>query len=217
MNKFFLSLLLITAYTARGQNKLTINEEGQALKSFYLGLQVEQLWQSGQHVNWETGEPDQADAASDIHTHCSAFVAAACKRLNIYLLRPPEHKTQLLANAQYDWLKTTEGVNAGWLPISTGNIYEEAQKMANKGYVVIATFKNTDPKVPGHIALVTPAGISPERISDSGPMLIMASTHNYNYISLKAGFRSHITQWPESQILFYYNTAATPTKLQARH
>jgi hypothetical protein len=112
---------------------------------------------------------------------------------------------QLLANAQYDWMTTPQALNDGWKPIQEGNIYEEAQERANKGYVVIAIFKNADPRIPGHIALVRPAEISFDKIEESGPILIMASTHNFNYISLKAGFKSHITEWPDHAILFYYN------------
>jgi hypothetical protein len=40
-----------------------------------------------------------------------------------------------------------------------------------------------------------------------GPMVIMAGTHNFNYISLKSGFGSRISAWPENEILFFFNTA----------
>jgi len=33
------------------------------------------------------------------HPHCNAFVAAAAKRLNIYILRPADHAQILLTNA----------------------------------------------------------------------------------------------------------------------
>ncbi|MDP4148583.1 MAG: hypothetical protein Q8927_07185 [Bacteroidota bacterium] len=203
-NLFFLLLLAATA-PAIGQHKLSIDDKGRALKDFYRGMQVETLWLSGQHVDWESGEPDRPGAEQDIHTHCSAFVASACKRLNTYILRPPEHKTLLLANAQFDWLASPEARNNGWAPIGGANIYEEAQRLANQGFIVVATYKNPDAKVPGHIALVTPHALTPEKIAESGPMLTMAGTHNWNLISLKAGFKSHIAEWPEHAILFYYN------------
>jgi hypothetical protein len=185
---------------------LLINEKGHALKKFYLDLRVEELWISGHHINWETGEPDSSSSDQDIHTHCSAFVAAACKRLNIYLLRPPDHKMQLLANAQYDWLSSPDAGKKGWKAIAAGNNYEEVQQYANNGYVVIAVIKSKDVRSPGHIALVRPAEISKEKLAASGPMLIMAGTHNFNYISLKSGFKSHISEWPEQEVLFYFNT-----------
>jgi hypothetical protein len=71
--------------------------------------------------------------------------------------------------------------------------------------VVLAIFKNPEEKVPGHVALVLPAEISLEKLEATGPALIMAGTHNHNRITLQAGFRSHITEWPENRILFYYN------------
>jgi hypothetical protein len=65
-------------------------------------LDVEHHWPAGIHVNWQTGEPDGlSEHTPGKHTHCSAFAAAAAKRLNIYLLRPPEHGQILLANAQW--------------------------------------------------------------------------------------------------------------------
>jgi hypothetical protein len=206
MRQLFFLTMTIAVLSAAAQERLHIDDKGKALKNFYLRLNVENLWISGQHVDWESGEPDKPEAEQDIHTHCSAFVAAACKRLNVYILRPPEHKTMLLANAQYEWLSSPEGQQNGWRAVAGANIYEEAQRYANSGHLVIATFKNADPKIPGHIALVTPAAITMDKIAESGPMLIMAGTHNFNYISLKSGFRNHITEWPEQSILFYYNS-----------
>jgi hypothetical protein len=202
-----LLVLLMFSLSANSQHKLGMDEKGHALKEFYLSLRVEELWLSGHHINWEMGEPDNPSSDQDIHTHCSAFVAAACKQLNIYILRPPDHPMQLLANAQYDWLGTPEAEKKGWKLIESGNIYEMAQDYANSGYVVIATVKNSNTKLPGHIALVRPAEISSDQLADSGPMLIMASTHNFNYISLKSGFKSHIKEWPDHTVLFYVNAA----------
>ena len=88
-----------------------ITPEGVKLGQFIDALHIEQLWQAHAHVNWETGEPDRPAAAtgSENATHCSAFTAAAGKRLNIYLLRPPEHGQALLATAQGQWLRSPEG------------------------------------------------------------------------------------------------------------
>lgn len=191
------------------ENRMTpiipLSAGGQHLQQFYFSLDVERLWIAGQHVNWETGVADNPDASSGIHTHCSAFVAAACKRLNIYILRPPEHNQILLANAQYDWLTTKEAADAGWKPVSGNNLYETSQSLANKGTVVLAICKNQDEKKTGHAALVMPNEISIDKLLESGPTLIMASTHNFNKISLKNGFRSHLAVWPEHAISFYYN------------
>ncbi|MFX7052567.1 hypothetical protein ABTH91_21265, partial [Acinetobacter baumannii] len=83
---------------------IPVNIEGKCLRDFYIKENVVEKWLAGHHINWETGEPDNPNATKEIKTHCSAFVAAACKQLNIYILRPPQHAQELLANAQFDWL-----------------------------------------------------------------------------------------------------------------
>ncbi len=201
-----ISFFFISAIVAKSQSVIPIEKKGDDLKSFYLSLDVENLWLAGSHINWETGVADKPDATSGNHTHCSAFAAAACKKLDIYLLRPPEHKQILLANGQYDWLPTQAAINAGWKPVTGNNLYEVSQTLANKGFMVIAVCKNPDSTKPGHVALVMPSETIKEKLSETGPTLIMAGTHNHNKVSLKAGFKSHLTEWPEHTIAFYYNT-----------
>jgi hypothetical protein len=185
--------------------EIPLEEGGRRLRDFYLSLDVENLWIAGQHINWETGMADRPDVTSGNHTHCSAFVAAACKKLNIYILRPPEHKQVLLANAQFEWLKGSDALSEGWRLVTGADPYEAAQRLANKGMVVVAICQNPDPAKPGHAALVMPAALTTEKMEESGPVCIMAGTHNFNKISLRNGFRSHLTGWPERSILFYYN------------
>jgi hypothetical protein len=206
MKNIWFAWLILATQWAGAQDLLQPDAKGAGLKDFYLSLHVEEGWIAGSHVDWETGVADRPDATTAIHTHCSAFVAAACKRLNIYILRPPEHGEVLLANAQYDWLVTPDAVKAGWRPLSGDHLYEQAQSMANQGRVVVALCRNPDPHKPGHIALVTPARVTDVELQDAGPMVIMAGTHNYNRISLKNGFRTHLSGWPENSVLFYYNT-----------
>jgi hypothetical protein len=188
------------------EKKIPLEEAGKRLRDFYLSLDVENGWIAGMHVNWEDGVADHPDATSGNHTHCSAFVAAACKKLDIYMLRPPQHKQELLANAQFEWLKGAEAAADGWKPVNDNNPYLTAQKLANKGVVVVAICENPDPKKPGHAALIMPSELSMDKMEESGPVCIMAATHNFNKISLKNGFKSHLTEWPEPRILFYYNS-----------
>ena len=90
----------------------TIASEGRKLADALDAMTVEKLWLPGRVVNWKTGEPlDRPVKDGKAHTHCSAFVAAACLRLGVYILRPPEHGTVQLANAQADWLPK-EGARA---------------------------------------------------------------------------------------------------------
>ena len=210
MKKFITTMLVLCMYATKlsAQETLTISAEGKILLQNYLSMNVENLWIAGHHINWITGVPDRDNAKAGTRTHCSAFVAAACKNQNIYILRPPEHAQVLLANAQYKWLQSSNAISMGWQPVTGGSsadVYYSAQRYANKGFVVVAVYQNPISKKPGHIAIVRPDLVSTQQISDNGPSLIMASTNNYDLISLKMGFKSHITQWPESAILFYYN------------
>jgi len=101
--QYWLAALLVAAVGAVQAEPIT--PAGAQLASIIDALDVEHHWPVGKHVSWETGVPDgRPESAVGKHTHCSAFAAAAARRLGIYLLRPPEHPQLLLANAQYDWL-----------------------------------------------------------------------------------------------------------------
>ena len=195
-------LLFIT--TCLWAQVVPINNSGNQLQQFYLNLDVEHLWLAGHHINWETGESDNPNATKGIKTHCSAFVAAACKKLGVYILRPPEHSDILLANAQYDWLHTNMD-NSGWRMITDDNVYESAQNLANQGCVVAAVYKNPNSHKPGHIALVMPYELADTSLMNRGPMLIQAGNINSSAIQLKNGFKSHLTSWPTQEVLFYYH------------
>src|SRR5437868_9503370 len=139
-------------------------------------MTVEKLWLPGRVVNWKTGEPlDRPVKDGKAHTHCSAFVAAACLRLGVYILRPPEHGTVQLANAQADWLPK-EGARHGWRPVATAS---EAQRLANRGVIVVAAFRETGGK-PGHIAIVRPSTKGGAKLRDEGPQIIQAGMTNAN-------------------------------------
>jgi hypothetical protein len=50
-----------------------------------------------------------------------------------------------------------------------------------------------------------PYALTPDELATNGPKLISASTHNYNFTMLRATFKRHITDWPTSVVMFYYN------------
>ena len=127
MRKLLALFFLLCAAQSFAQQLTVPDVHGEKLRQFYLSMDVEHLWIAGQHINWETGVADNPDATHNVKTHCSSFVAAACKRLNIYILRPPEHAQGLLANAQFDWLKTPEAAGKGWKPITDENKYWTVQ------------------------------------------------------------------------------------------
>jgi hypothetical protein len=194
MRKSAIVLFILASYALHAQT-LAVNEAGEKLKKAYLAMDVEHLWQSGAHINWQTGQPDDPSATHGVKTHCSAFIAALCERQGIYILRPPQHKQELLANAQYDWLPSADAQSKGWRQI-TGD---------NNGHVVVAVYKNPDAHEPGHITAVMPYALTPDELATNGPKLISASTHNYNFTTLRAAFKRHITDWPTYVVLFYYN------------
>lgn len=196
------------ATAADPEKIIPLKPQGLALQDFYLSLEVESNWLAGHHVNWETGQPDMPESQHGNKTHCSAFAAAACKKAGVYLLCPPEHGQVLLANAQFDWLPTPAAVKAGWRAVTGNDRYLQAQTLANEGRIVIAICKNADPKEPGHAALVMPKERSLKLLADEGPEVIMAGTHNHNFISLKNGFHSHIPDWPEQEVRFYVQELA---------
>jgi hypothetical protein len=181
-----------------------VTPAGERLAATLDSMNVESLWLAGQHVNWETGEPDKSDdyEGPGNHSHCSAFAAAAAKRLGVYLLRPPEHGQLLLANAQADWLASEAGAQAGWTSVAD---MREAQRLANQGYLVLALYQNPDRHVPGHIAIIRPSEKSTKALEENGPEMIQAGEHNYTKISARVGFEHHPGAWPDG--IRYYTHA----------
>ena len=164
-------------------------------------MHVTEHWIAGAIVSWRTGDPTGEpikDGGS--HTHCSQFAAAACDKLGVYLLHPPEHPSVLLANAQFDWLGDEKGKRRGWETVKSP---VAAQDEANKGRVVVAVYKNPDPKKHGHIAIVRPGTLTPEEIAKAGPMIIQAGGHNYESATLKQGFANHPDGFAKGTIAFY--------------
>ena len=178
-----------------------ITPAGERLALTLDSMNVESLWLAHEHVNWETGTPDRdADyEGPGNHSHCSAFAAAAAKRLGVYLLRPPEHGQVLLANAQADWLAGDAGARAGWRRVPA---MIEAQRLANRGTLVLVLYRNPDRHVPGHIAIVRPSEKSARALEENGPEIIQAGEHNHNKTNVRIGFENHPGAWPDG-VLYY--------------
>ena len=199
-------LALLAASFGTTQAIIKIDSLGNLLRQFYLKEDVEHNWLAGQHVDWETGKPDNPYTTKDTKTHCSSFAASVCKQKKLYLLCPPKHNVTLLANAQFDWLFTKDAASKGWLQIKK-DIFKNAQSFANKGFVVVAVYKNPIPKKPGHIALVMPKEKSITALDEEGPNLIQAGQTNKSDIPLRQGFKNHIADWANvlNDIVFFYN------------
>jgi hypothetical protein len=173
-----------------------ITAAGQRLAEFLDGMNVESLWIAHEHVNWETGEPDRGAAyeGPGNHTHCSAFAAAAAKRLGVYILRPPGHGQVLLANAQAKWLASEQAESQGWRRLTGAQMAEE---QANRGNLVVVVFANPDQHEPGHVAIVRPSEKSAEALERNGPDIIQAGNHNHTRTIVRIGFESHAGAWPD--------------------
>ncbi len=184
-----------------------ISSEGERLRAFLDSMHVEEHWIAGAIVDWRTGEPTGQPIKDDRpHTHCSQFAAAACERAGVYILRPPDHSGTLLANAQFDWLPE-KGRAGGWAPVPDG---KAAQELANRGNVVVAVYKNHDPKKSGHIAIVRPSAKSDAELKAEGPEVTQAGGHNHNACSLKEGFSNHRAGFEKGEIRFFSHAATFP-------
>ena len=124
------------------------------LDNFLDNIDVQNKWSQNSYINWLTGEkkPDGTPDESFM-THCSAFVASVCTQLNVPILRPPEHNTEGLANAQHDWL-ISDGSKYGWYRIMSG---EDAQNEANNCKLVLVAYRNHLNDKGGHIAILRSA------------------------------------------------------------
>lgn len=170
-----------------------ITAAGQRLAALIDGMRVETGWQRGWHVDWRTGAADRPwPGGPEAATHCSAFAAAVAERLGIYLLRPPEHAQELLANAQMRWLAGSEGAAAGWQAVADATA---AQALANRGALVLAAFAAPDPHRPGHIAVLRPSLKDSASLAQQGPQIAQAGEVNASDTDLATGFAHHRGAW----------------------
>ena len=184
--------------------------QGEKLVQFLDSMHVEQHWIAGAIVEWRTGEPTGKPVTDTArHTHCSQFAAAACDRLGIYILRPPDHSSALLANAQFDWLPSEGGKAKGWSPVKDGSA---AQGVANRGTLVVAVYKNHDPQKSGHIAIIRPSTKSGAEIKTEGPQVTQAGGTNRTSAPLKAGFANHPDAFAKNEVRYFSHEVIFPAE-----
>ena len=168
-----------------------ITAQGQQLQTFLDQSGVEHLWLPHVHVHWLSGEPDlKRPTKSRRATHCSGYVAAMSVRLNVPLLRPPQHRAGMLATPQAHWLSGV-GKTQGWRAVSM----QQAQTLANAGEFVLAVWANPNPRHSGHIAIVRPSEQGAAHLAQYGPELTMAGHINALRISTARGFEDHKGAW----------------------
>jgi hypothetical protein len=181
---------------------------------------VEQLWLAGSPIDWRSGEAvGPPNPAPGGHTHCSAFAASVADRLGVYLLRPPEHGQQWLANAQEQWLngiwneRGMRARDAGWLRIgalSAPDSSERAIARANDGHLVVAVYFQPPENGrirSGHIAIVRPSEKPPGLVASEGPDVIQAGGRNHRVVALRDGFADHKAGWRNGTIEYFRNRA----------
>jgi hypothetical protein len=190
---------------------------GKRLEQFLDGLPIETRWISGHHIVWQTGQ-QISHVGPNHHTHCSALVAATALYLDIYILRPPNHGQNLLANAQIDWLlaaKVFHGPSAaasGWRALGssgTAGVLDSAVKAANLGKLVVAGYLQPPPTNPntspsGHVVIVRPQDDSFS--ATDGPFVASAGNRNWRSIHMRLAFHSHPAAWPSNIQLFAHDT-----------
>jgi len=181
-----------------------ITPAGAQLVAFLDSLNVDHLWTAHEHIDWETGEPT-AGHGHEPPTHCSAFAAAAGKKLGIYMLRPPEHPQNMLSEAQEKWFESDAGREGGWKPVSSP---KEAQVLANQGEFVVLVFGRE--RGSGHIAIVRPAVKSDKALADEGPQTTQAGGHNFSSGTAKYSFVFHPGVWPSQVKMFAHVTRFEP-------
>jgi hypothetical protein len=179
-----------------------ISPAGKKLADFLDAMDVEHLWDAGKTVAWKTGKPlDKQGEVRKGNTHCSAFVAAVCFKADIYILRPPEHSTKLLANAQADWL-AGPSADKGWKPVASA---VEAQRRANQGELVVAVYKEANAEKSGHVAIVRPSEKGEAKVREEGPQICQAGATNANSTPLAVGFKHHKGAW-SGGVRFYVHS-----------
>ncbi|WP_284319724.1 hypothetical protein [Dyella acidisoli] len=204
------------------------------LVEFLDGLQVDRYWLKGHHIVWETGQQNAPPDVGRAHyTHCSTFVAAACLRLGIYVLRPPFHDELLLASAQDHWLRGYQRYQgeaasaAGWLRIGRSGdvgVIKLAQEATNKGKLVLASYaqrpaiddKTGQPiALPGHIAILRPLvqRDSPPNRHDPltsaakrEPHVCAAGHVNSPDLLISQSFQDHTDAWPNNIDFYAHST-----------
>ena len=194
-----------------------ITPEGHKLEAVIDSMHVEQRWLAHEHVNWETGEADRPETyvGPDKATHCSSFAAAVGERLNVYMLRPPQHPQQLLASAQAEWFHDSDGTNKGWKELTGPGHDRWAQELANQGNLVVIVYESPDPHKPGHIVIVRPSDKSLDDLHRDGPQIAQAGTLNHNSSIAAHSFTSHPGAGPEGVRYYWHFVDWNSVKLPA--
>jgi hypothetical protein len=186
----------------------SITPDGKKLAAFIDSMDVEHHWLNHHRIDWKSGNEERSSFQLK-DTHCSAFAAAVSYRLHVYLLRPPEHSQEQLANAQGHWLSSERARSEGWVPVDMA----EAQRRANLGEFVTGVYVESDPRTHGHIVVIRPAEKTSAELAQDGPQDAMAGVINYSSRPIVHSFGSHPNAWPDG--IRYYAHKIPWSRLKA--
>ena len=85
-----------------------------------------------------------------------------------------------------------------------------AQELANRGTLVVAVYKNHDPKKSGHIALIRPSAKGEDAIRAEGPQITQAGGTNRNSAPLKKGFANHPDAFGKNEVRYFSHAVTFP-------
>lgn len=112
-------------------------------------------------------------------THCNQFAQDALRGIGVPRANVPGGN----ANNMNRWLNN-QGAAHGWHQVSAA----EAQRMANSGHPVLASYNNTSGPH-GHVAVVRPGH------NDGKVHIAQAGGHNYSDTTVNKGFGRHTPQY----------------------
>ena len=122
--------------------------------------------------------PSGTRGTSSRVTHCNQFAQEVMRQVGV----PRQNMPTGNANQMNRWLNN-QGAAHGWHQVSAA----EAQRMANQGHPVLASWQNT--RGPhGHVAVVKPG-------HTDGVHIAQAGGHNYNDAPVQRGFGRHQPQY----------------------
>ena len=208
---FLISALRVASTWAEvtpATNAATAYAQAGMLSALLDSLQVENYWAEGTNVNWLTGVAGPYDSNPSMMTdgtatHCSAYAGSVTYLLGVYILRQPYASDILLANNQARWLATN--TTAGWFPVPS---MTAAQHLVNTGALVVASYLNSDPSQPGHIAVLRPSNRTDTSVNLLGPEESQSGAINCVDTNISAGFDSP-GQFPD-EIKYYGHTVTYP-------
>jgi hypothetical protein len=198
---------------------------GPRLAEFLDCLPLATRWIHNHRVVWQTGQQKAPESqGTSEETHCSAFIAAVALMLDRYILRPPNHGEDGLANAQAAWFAgeaTFPGPTAKeshWIALgSSGDAaaLKAAVDAANLGQLVVAIFNAQPVGTPGgkphpdsddhgHACIVRPQ--SAAAVGDDGPHVMSVADDNRPDTPMKTAFHAHPGAWPDRIKLYARST-----------